>query len=133
MLQFNPLYLEEDADLDIKVDENLMIFKRVLGEAGPGMAQLLRQALYALIGRPEATLLDLERLLDRTDAAFRHEVIRSCADAEVRHCWKDVYPGLPKDAHLPITNRLGRFVHSKTVRNVLWHPCASLNFGPGYG
>jgi hypothetical protein len=37
--------LEEDADLDIKVDENLMIFKRVLGEAGPGMEQLLRQAL----------------------------------------------------------------------------------------
>jgi hypothetical protein len=129
LLQFNPLYLEEDADLDIKVDENLMIFKRVLGEAGPGMEQLLRQALYALIGRPEATLLDLERLLDRTDAAFRHEVIRSCADAEVRHFWKDVYPGLPKDAHLPITNRLGRFVHSKTVRNVLCHPGASLNFG----
>ncbi len=126
---FNPLHLEDGEDLDIKVDENLTIFKRVLGETGPRMEQILRQALYALTGRPGATLLDLESLLDRTDPKFRNEVVTGCSDPEVAHFWKAIYPTLPKDAHLPITNRLGRFVRSKAVRSVLCNPGAGLNFG----
>lgn len=126
---FNPLHLEDGEELDIKVDENLTIFKRVLGETGPRMEQILRQVLYALTGRPGATLLDIERLLDRADASFRGEVIRSCPDPEVAYFWREVYPSLPKDAHLPITNRLGRFVRSKAVRNVLCQPGPGLNFG----
>jgi hypothetical protein len=47
----------------------------------------------------------------------------------VAHFWKAIYPTLPKDAHLPITNRLGRFVRSKAVRSVLCNPGAGLNFG----
>jgi hypothetical protein len=126
---FNPLQLEEGEDLDVKVDENLTIFKRIMGETGPRMEQILRQALYALTGRPGATLLDVERLLDRTEPTFRNEVLNGCADPEVAHFWKDVYPAMPKDAHLPITNRLGRFVRSKAVRSVLCNPGAGLNFG----
>lgn len=126
---FNPLHLDEGEDIDVKVDEVLTIFSRVIsGNSGPRMEELLRQALYALIGRPGVTLLDIEKLLDRSDASFRTYIINSCKDPQQAHFWQNVYPSFPKDAHLPITNRLGRFLRPKVIRNILCNPKQSLNF-----
>src|SRR6185436_5277589 len=68
-----------------------------------------------------------ERLLDRADVSFRSEVIRT-ADERSAHFWQDIYPSFPKDAHLPITNRLGRFLRAKSIRRMLCSPGESLNF-----
>ena len=126
---FNPLYLDEGEDIDLKVDENFTIFRRAFGEdAGPRMSEILRQALYALIERPGSTLLDMEKLFDREDPAFRNEVIRESKDEGTIHFWRDVYPQMPKDAHLPITNRLGRIVRPRMIRNILCNPQNSLDF-----
>lgn len=127
-VSFNPLHLEAGEDMDLKIDETFTIFQQLLGEAGPRSAELLRQALYALTGRPGATLLDVERLLDRSDTAFRGEVIRTSQDPQLIHFWRDVYPTLPKDAHLPIITRLGRFIRPKAIRNILCNPHESFNF-----
>lgn len=127
-VSFNPLYLDEGEDLDLKVDENFTIFNRLLSEAGPRTNEILRQALYALTGRAGATLLDIERLLDRSDPGFRNEIIRESRDEQVIHFWRDVYPLLPKDAHLPLTTRLGRFIRPKVIRGILCNPHQSLNF-----
>ena len=126
---FNPLYLDEGEDIDLKVDENFTIFRRAFGEdTGPRMSEILRQALYALIERPGSTLLDMEKLFDREDPAFRNEVIRESKDEGTIHFWRDVYPQMPKDAHLPITNRLGRIVRPRMIRNILCNPQNSLDF-----
>jgi len=126
---FNPLYLDEGEDIDLKVDENFTIFRRAFGEdAGPRMSEILRQAFYALIERPGSTLLDMERLFDRNDPSFRNEVIRESKDEGTIHFWRDVYPQMPKDAHLPITNRLGRIIRPKMVRNILCNSHNSLDF-----
>lgn len=125
---FNPLHLDPDEDVDLKVDECLTIFKRVIGHTGPRMDEILRQALYALVAHPKTTLLDVEQLLDRTDDSFRKEVIRQSQDPQVVHFFKDVYPHFPSDAHLPITNRLGQFLRPKAIRTVLCNPNQSLDF-----
>lgn len=128
-VSFNPLHLDEGEDLDTKVDEALTIFKRVIGNStGHRSEEILRQALYALVAMPDTTLLDIERLLDRTDAAFRTGVIRSSHDEGVRHFWRDVYSQMPKDSHMPIISRLGRFIRPQAVRQVLCRKGASLNF-----
>ena len=108
-VSFNPLHLDEGEDIDIKVDENLTIFQRVLGDTGPRMEEILRQALYTLIERPGSTLLDVERLLDPHDPTFRNDVVATSSQPEQARFWSHVYPAFPKDAHLPITNRLGAF------------------------
>jgi type IV secretory pathway VirB4 component len=125
---FNPLQVEDGEDIDLKVDENLTVFKRLMGETGPRMEEILRQALYALTGRPGSTLLDLEQLLDPTDTGFRSEVVSTCQDEAVAHYWQQVYPSLPKDAHLPITNRLGRLLRPKAIRSILCRPQGSISF-----
>ena len=126
---FNPLYLDEGEDIDLKADENFTIFRRAFGDAaGPRMDEILRQAFYALIERQNSTLLDMEKLFDRNDPAFRNEVIRESRDEGTIHFWRDVYPQMPKDAHLPITSRLGRIIRPKMVRNILCNTQNSFDF-----
>jgi hypothetical protein len=64
----NPLFLDEDADIDLCVDDNLTVFKRLMGETQSRMDEILRQSLYALVERPGSTLFDVEKLLSRTDS-----------------------------------------------------------------
>jgi hypothetical protein len=118
----NPLHIESGDDIDLHVDEAFTILQRVAGEGGPRMDEILRHSLYALIERKDSTLLDLERLLDRNDDSFRKQVLQETGDDQTRRFFQQVYPQLPKDAHLPILNRIGRIVRSKYVRNCLCPP-----------
>jgi hypothetical protein len=66
-IPFNPLQLDFGENIDLRVDDNVTIFKRLMGETGPRMDEILRQTFYALLERPNSTLLDVERLLARHD------------------------------------------------------------------
>jgi len=126
---FNPLNLNEGEDLDLKADETLTIFKRLVGgEGGHRMETILRQAIYSLLAIPDTTLLDIPKLLDRANPHFRQQVISQLPDEYTREFWRDTYPQYPKDAHLPIINRLGRFTQPKVIRNTLCQAGKSLNF-----
>ncbi len=127
-ISFNPLNLDEGEDIDLKVDEFMTIFKRLFTETGARMDEILRQSLYALLERDGTTLLDMERLLDRTDPTFRNAVIRGSKDQNTVHFFRDVYPQYPRDAHLPITYRIGRLVRPRSVRNILCNQRGNLNF-----
>lgn len=118
----NPLHIESGDDIDLHVDEAFTILQRVVGEGGPRMDEILRHSLYALMERRGSTLLDLERLLDRSDDTFRKEILRESDDEQTKRFFQQVYPQMPKDAHLPILNRIGRIVRSKYVRNCLCPP-----------
>ena len=92
------------------------------------MDEILRQALYALMARADSTLIDVEKLLSRTDDTFRHEVIRTSEDEQTRYFFESTYPSFPKDAHLPITTRINRLVRPKMVRTLLCQPGRCFNF-----
>ena len=125
-IPFNPLHLDEGEDLDLKVDETFTIFQRVYQDDGgggaPRMEQILRQGLYLLIRIPGTTLLDFERLLDRQDDSFRIWALSQVRDAEAERFWRHTYPAYPKDAHLPLVSRLGRFLRPRVVRSLLCVP-----------
>lgn len=126
----NPLHVDPHEDLDLRLDETLSIFHRLIAEDGSGaprMETILRYTLYTLMSIPGSTLLDIPRLLDRTDDAFRAFAVGRLENEEVRHFWTAIYPSFPKDAHLSLLNRLGRFLQPKIVRSILCQPGASLN------
>jgi hypothetical protein len=87
-IAFNPLYLDENEDkddgIDLKVDDMMTIFKRLMGETGPRMEEILRQSLYALMQRPGSTLLDLDPLLDRNNSTLRDEIIKTSDEMTAR-------------------------------------------------
>ena len=127
-IPFNPLYLADGEDIDLKVDDNLTIFKRLMGETQARMDEILRQTLYALMARPDSTLLDVEKLLDRADDEFRKEVIAMSDDEQTRYFFEKTYTSFPKDAHLPITTRINRLVRPRMVRTLLCQPGRCFNF-----
>jgi hypothetical protein len=127
-IPFNPLHLDEGEDIDLRVDDGVTIFKRLMGETGARMDEILRQSLYALLERKGSTLLDIERLLGRQDDTLRQEIIQTSSDPQTVHFFRDVYPSYPKDAHLPITSRIGRLVRPRAIRTLLCQPGRSFNF-----
>ena len=127
-IPFNPLYLADGEDIDLKVDDNLTIFKRIMGETQARMDEILRQSLYALMARPDSTLLDMEKLLSRSDDAFRQEIIATTEDEQTRYFFESTYPSFPKDAHLPITTRINRLIRPKMIRSLLCQPGQCFNF-----
>ena len=128
-VSFNPLQFEEGEDIDLKVDENLSIFKRLWGgNITSRMEEILRQSFYALMPTPDTTLLDIPLLLDRENPHYRKQIIVQLSDPDTIHFWQDTYPQFPKDAHLPIVHRLGRLTHAKAVKNILCQRDGNINF-----
>lgn len=127
----NPLHVDPGESFDLKLEETFSVLLRAIAEDGtsgaPRMEIILRYVLAALMAVPNMTLLDIPRLLDRTDATFRTWVVDQLAGEDVRHFWKATYPAFPKDAHLSLLNRLGRFLQPKVVRAILCQPGRSLN------
>ena len=130
---FNPLHVDADEDIDLKVDDAVTIFKRLMGDTGARMDEILRQSLYALMERPGSTLIDIEPLLSRQDASFRNEIIRRSRDEQTVRFFRDSYPSFPKDAHLPITTRISRLVRPKAVRSSPLSAWTILQFPRGNG
>jgi hypothetical protein len=127
-IPLNPLYVDQDADIDLCVDDNMTIFKRLVGETQPRMEEILRQSFYALMERPNSTLLDIERLLSRTDDKLRQEIILKTSDEQTRYFFENTYPSFPKDAHLPIITRINRLIRPRAVRSILCQPGKSFHF-----
>lgn len=129
---FNPLHRHRNTrdDFDRQIDETLSIFSRFIGDStSPGrMERIVSNAFQALIERPGSTLLDIERLLDPADPTLRAEICKRTRDPQLRDFFERVYPAYPKDAHLPITNRVSKLIRPKRVRTFLCHPHKSLNF-----
>jgi hypothetical protein len=123
-IPFNPLHLDDGEDLDLKVDETYTILNRLFEQdrLGSRGQTILRQALYTLVPIPQSTLLDVEKLLDPRDASYREWAVTQIDDESARQFWLYTYPQYPRDAHLPIINRLGKFLRPKVVRTMICAP-----------
>jgi hypothetical protein len=126
---FNPLHLDEGEDLETKYQDTLSVFKRLMGDkTGARMDAIIRHTLYALIEHPNTTLLDIEKLLDPDDGSFRNQIVRTTEDEQTRRFFEKTYPSFPKDAALPIINRLSPLLRPRVIRNLLCNTGESFNF-----
>jgi hypothetical protein len=127
-VSFNPLTLDPGEDINLRVDENLAIFQRLLDIPGHQTEDILRHSFYALLERGHTTLLDVARLLDPTDARLREKIVRSSKQSHVVEFFSERYAMFPKSAHRPITTRLSPIIASAPARRLLCNPHRSLNF-----
>ncbi len=126
-ITFNPLSVEDGDDKPHAAEELLSIFKRSVGEdeIGARMAPILGNAFALLTGRPGATLWDVKRLVE--DVKYREEVAATAEDEYVREFWLKTYSSFPKGSHVPIVNRLDRFLRPPAVRAAVCHPMTSFS------
>ncbi len=133
VVYFNP------ADLDFPIAFNVLekvgieqrhlvvsgligVFKKIWADSwGPRLEYVLHHAISALLEYPGSTLLGIMRML--TDKAFRSRVVDKITDPVVKSFWIDEYSKYPDrfqaEAIAPIQNKVGRFLSSSLIRNMV--------------
>jgi len=130
-LAFNPLQ-QVAADQRYLVASGIIsTLKKVWSESwGPRLEHILRHALLTLLENPRSTLLDLPRLL--TDEQFRELALRRVTQPEVRAFWFSEFgrysSWMRSEAVSPILNKLGQFVTSIPLRNIVGQQKSAVNF-----
>ena len=99
-------------------------FKKVWGDSwGPRMEHILRHTLMTLLTVPDATLMDVPRLL--TDKAFRERALWYVEDPQVKAFFKDEFekysPTFRQEAIAPILNKVGHFLANPFLRAIVGH------------
>lgn len=108
-------------------------FRKVWGDSwGPRMEHILRHGLMALLPVPEATLLDLPRIL--TDKTYRERALWHVTDTQVKRFFRDEYdqyaPKFRNEAIAPILNKVGHFLANPFLRAILGHKENRLRMRP---
>ena len=101
------------------------IFKRIFGESwGPRLEHTLRNTVMALMEYPNTTLISIPLML--TSEVYRNKVVRKITDPVVKKFWTHEFARLTPQQRTetvsPILNKVGQFLSSPILRNVLGQP-----------
>jgi type IV secretory pathway TraG/TraD family ATPase VirD4 len=95
----------------------------------PRMLYILRNVLLALVEQPQATLLDVPRML--TEPAFRRQIVSRVSDPLVHSFWQNEFANwndrYRNEAVAPIQNKVGQFLTSPLIRHVFASPKNALD------
>jgi hypothetical protein len=127
---FNPLEIT-DPTLKGHISSELVgVLKRLFAESwGPRLEYILRYSLLALLDYPNATMLDITRLL--TDKKFRAGVITYIDDPVVKNFWVTEFASwndkFAAEAVAPVLNKVGAFTANPMIRNIIGQPKSTFN------
>lgn len=119
------LNLLEDVGYDKRhlVASGLMgVFKKIWVDVWSArMEYILNNAILALMEYPDATLLDVNRMM--TNKEFRNEVLSHVKDPIVREFWLEQFVNwgerLAGEATAAIENKVGQFTAAPLIRNII--------------
>lgn len=124
-LAFNPLSCPDPSQRPLVASGVLSAFKKLYGDSwGPRLEHILRNSLLALLEIPGTSLISVLRLLG--DVRYRQSVTSKLSDPIVRAFWQQEFAGmtarLRAEAIAPVQNKVGAFVSSPLLRNILGQP-----------
>lgn len=128
-MAFNPMEVTDPKLKTHTASELIGVLKRMFESWGPRLEYILRYSLLALLDYPDATMLDITRLL--TDKKFRAEVLKYVHDPVVRSFWTIEFTSwndrFAAEAVAPVLNKVGAFTANPLVRNIIGQPKSSFN------
>jgi len=128
----NPLEIENEAQREIVASGIVSIFYKLYSHSwGPRLEYILRNTILTLLYVPQATLLQIPELL--TNDKYRQKVTDTLPDQVLKNFWINEFnrmePRLRSEAIMPILNKVGQFLSSQTIRNIVGHPTSTINLG----
>ncbi|MBF0913829.1 type IV secretion system DNA-binding domain-containing protein [Candidatus Gracilibacteria bacterium] len=98
------------------------IFKKIFGDSwGPRLEHILRNTILALLEAPNSNLISIPLML--TSDLFRQKIVARVKDPVVKKFWitefEKMAPNQKVEATGPILNKVGQFLSSSILRNVL--------------
>lgn len=128
-IAFNPMEVNDPKLRTHTASELIGVLKRMFESWGPRLEYILRYSLLALLEYPNATMLDITRIL--TDKKFRLKVLDHVTDPVVRNFWTVEFASwndkFAAEAVAPVLNKVGAFTANPVVRNIIGQPKSSFN------
>ncbi len=128
-IAFNPMEVTDPKLKTHTASELIGVLKRMFESWGPRLEYILRYSLLALLDYPDATMLDITRIL--TDKKFRNEVLEYVSDPVVKNFWTVEFASwndkFAAEAVAPVLNKVGAFTANPIVRNIIGQPKSSFN------
>lgn len=122
----NMMTLGEGIEPEALATANLGVVKKLFAEqwSATRMEDAMYASLLSLLYRPNATLMDVPRLL--IDGKFRYEVLQEVKDPVALEYWTNEYNPLSAKEQLetarPITTRIRLFYRNATLRRIIAQP-----------
>ena len=106
------------------------IFKKIFGNSwGPRLEHILRNTVLALLDYPDSTMLDIPKML--TETRFREKVVEHVQDPVIKDFWQLEFAQYDSkfrtEAVSPILNKVGQFLATATIRNIVGQPQSTIN------
>ncbi|MCA9076547.1 MAG: ATP-binding protein [Planctomycetaceae bacterium] len=121
---FNPLQGPPGSDPTLVADSVLTALKKVFGfdeATAPRLLHIFRHCLLTLVGRPDTTLLSVQRLL--VDAGFRKAMIADIRNEAVREFWLSEFNRWNERQRTEyvasLQNKLGAFTSNARLQSIL--------------
>lgn len=126
----NPLEVKNPVHKELVASGIVSIFSKLYAYSwGPRLEYILRNVILTLLGYPDSTLVMVPDLL--SDQNFRQKILSKVEDKILQNFWRNEYdkmhPRLKSEAISPIQNKVGQFVTSPTIRQILEHPQSTID------
>ncbi len=127
---FNMLENVDPALSSIVCSGLIGIFKKIYADSwGPRLEHILRNTILSLLEYPGTTMLGITRILQDED--FRRKVVKKIEDPVVKSFWLDEFNKMQErfrtEAIAPIQNKVGQFLSSSTIRNIVGQPKSTVD------
>lgn len=129
-VKINPLEVKNPPHAELVASGIISIFHKLYAYSwGPRLEYILRNSLLTLVQVPNSTLNDVLRIL--TDERFRERVVDRLEDKVLKNFWVNEFgrmpPRLKEEAISPILNKVGQFVSSPLIRNIIESPYSTVD------
>ena len=126
----NPLEVTDSYQMELVVSGIVGIFRKIYGNSwGPRLEYILRNSLFTLANVPGPTLLMIPELL--TNDAFRRKIVAQINDPILKNFWEGEFENMPdrlrSESISPILNKVGQFISSRFIRNILQNPKSTID------
>ncbi len=126
----NPLEVKGESDRELVASGIVSIFYKLYHFSwGPRLEYILRNAILTLLHVPHTTLLNVPELL--TNDKYRETIVDKLKDPVLKNFWlyefAKMSPQMRSEAVSPILNKVGQFLSSQTIRNIVGSPVSTIN------
>lgn len=126
----NPLEVKNPAFRELVSSGIVSIFYKLYHYSwGPRLEYILRNTILTLLYVPQSTLLQVPELL--TNEQYRSRIVEKLADPVLKNFWNYEFdkmsPQMRSEAVSPILNKVGQFLSSQTVRNIVGKPVSTID------
>ncbi len=126
----NVLEVRNRQQKDLVASGIVSIFYKLYGDSwGPRLEYILRNVILTLLETPGTTLVDVLSLLANPN--YRKKIVEKLTDPVLKNFWEKEFAKMPDrlkaEAVSPIQNKVGQFVTSRMIRNIVGKPKSTID------